>query len=349
MKLLVDLYKTRDLFSGLGQYSQNFEKELMSAIPPWIEPLFLIPPGFDLPRNPAAKWIRTTWLHRAFPRYNPNVNVWHSLHQFPSHPPPPSARQILTVHDLNFLTAKNASKAAKYLKKLQKNIDRADAITVTSAYTGKILAAHVNTGGKDITTIHNGVRLEPKPDAHRPTWLPDRPFFFTLSVFKEQKNFHTLIPLMNSFPGHQLVIGGNHQTAYGERIRTLVRDEGLGDRIFLPGILSDDDKYWLYSNCRAFFFPSLAEGFGIPPVEAMLAGKPVFLSRHTCLPEIGGDVAFYWDTFNQEEMASVIQKVLDDHYADPEKSSGVLQAYASKYSWENCIAQFIEKYRTYNV
>ena len=59
----------------------------------------------------------------------------------------------------------------------------------------------------------------------------------------------------------------------------------MADRVIIAGPVSADDKNWYYANCEAFAFPSLAEGFGLPVIEAMNHGKPVFLSRLTALPE----------------------------------------------------------------
>ena len=346
MKLIVDIYKTKDLYSGLGQYSLNFAIELMNYCPNSIKPVFLIPAGFSLPRHPEADRIRASFWQRLIPGSSPKADIWHSLCQFPSHLPHPSSKFILTVHDLNFLIEKKPAKASEYLKKLQKNIDRASAITVISDYTCKVLQENIDTGNKKVLTIHNGVRLEARPDAEMPRWLSDKPFFFTLSVFKEKKNLHTLIPLMEHFPDHLLVLGGNNQTSYGNRIREMIRDSIVSENIILPGTLDEDEKYWLYKHCKAFLFPSVAEGFGMPVIEAMLAGKQVFLSRSASLPEIGGVMAFYWDSFEASDMAAILRNGLALREQQPGLYSKEIMEYASRYNWESCIRKFLELYQT---
>ncbi|MEI7490691.1 MAG: glycosyltransferase family 1 protein [Bacteroidota bacterium] len=346
MRILVDLYKTKDLYSGLGQYSLNFADELMKYCPYSIEPVFLIPQGFTFPRNPEAEWVQTNFWQRILPRLSPKADIWHSLHQFPSHLPHPQSKFILTVHDLNFLTEKTPAKAAGYLRRLQKNVDRAAAVTVISDYTAQVLKEHIDTGNKKLVTIHDGVRLSTRPNAAMPGWLPDKPFFFSLSVFKEKKNLQALIPLMEHFPDHLLVLGGNNQTSYGDKIRGMIRDSSVSENIILPGVLDEDEKYWLYKHCRAFLFPSLAEGFGLPVIEAMLAGKQVFLSRMASLPETGGVLAFYWDNFDAREMASVLRNGLELREKEPGACSDEIRDYASRYNWENCIMKFLELYQT---
>ncbi|MEI8005144.1 MAG: glycosyltransferase family 1 protein, partial [Bacteroidota bacterium] len=346
LKLLVDIYKTKDLYSGLGQYSLYFANELLKFCPSSIRPAFLIPPGLHLPRYPEADWIRAGFWQRYIPRFSPTADIWHSLHPFPSHLPHPSSKLILTVHDLNFLIDKTPAKAARYLKKLQENVNRAAVVTVISDYTGKVLKEHIDTGSKQVFTIHDGVALEKRPDAEKPGWMPGSPFFFSLSVFKESKNIHTLIPLMEHFPDHALVLAGNNRSSYGERIREMIKASGNNNNIILPGPVNEDEKYWLYRNCRAFLFPSLAEGFGLPVIEAMLAGKQVFLSRSASLPEVGGVIAFYWDSFDASEMAAVLRNGIELRENDPVGSAKVTMEYASRFNWENCIMKFLELYQT---
>jgi len=344
LKLIIDIYKTKDLYSGLGQFSLNFADELIKYRPESLDLTFLVPPGSGF-KAPGSLSFRAGLLQRYFPGLSPHADIWHSLHQFPSHLPHPQSKFILTVHDLNFLTEKEPAKASKYLKRLQKNVNRAAAVTVISDYTGKVLSEHIDTGNKKVVTIHDGVRLEPRPDATRPAWMPDKPYFFSLSVFKEKKNFHTLIPMMEHFPDHMLVLGGNNRTPYGERIRGMIRDSAFPDNIILPGTLDEDEKYYLYKHCRAFLFPSLAEGFGLPVVEAMMAGKQVFLSRMSSLPEVGGVIAFYWDSFDAADMAAVLRNGLELRENQPGSCSGDIIAYASRFSWQNCITKFLDLYQ----
>ncbi len=78
----------------------------------------------------------------------------------------------------------------------------------------------------------------------------------------------------------------------------------------MPGQISDEDKYWFLKNCKAVLFPSKFEGMGIPPIEAMRFGKPVFASASSSIPEICEDNAFYWENFNPEDMKKSIKKFL---------------------------------------
>ena len=91
-------------------------------------------------------------------------------------------------------------------------------------------------------------------------------------------------------------------------------------------------------------FPSIAEGFGIPPLEAMHFGKPVFLSRFTSLPEIGGDAAYYFDDFDPEHMRSVLQSGLEDYVRN--NRFAAIQAQAAKFDWNKTAHEYLSVYRS---
>lgn len=341
--ILIDIYKINDLYSGLGQFSFHFAHEIMSQIPDEYQIHFLCPKT-SLTFNSKAKIIQANWIKRYVPNSNPTYDIWHSMHQFPSHFPNQKTKQILTIHDLNFLEEKTESKIKKYLKKLQQNVNKADVLVCISEFTKNILSQHINIGNKPIHIIYNGVKLNAFPKPQELPFGVKNKFFFSISVFKEQKNFEAIIYMMPQFPKHKLVIAGNHDTNYGNKIKQLIKKLNLEQQIILPGKISDADRYHLYQNCEAFLFPSKAEGFGIPPIEAMISGKPVFLSNYSSLPEIGGQAAFYFDSFNKKDMAQVIQNGLQQYHSNSASMSKFIQEHAHRYQWKNCIHNYLQLY-----
>ena len=91
-----------------------------------------------------------------------------------------------------------------------------------------------------------------------------------------------------------------HEPEYEARILEIAKKIGVADRLVMTGLISEEQKYRYLKECSLFVFPSIAEGFGLPVIEAMAFGKKVLLSRHTCLPEIGGDHAYYLDSDGEE-------------------------------------------------
>jgi len=343
MNLLIDLYKVKELYSGLGQFSYNYAEEIMRKPRPDLNITYLVPRNFEN-RN---KWnsIQVNLQNRYFPIFNKSYDIWHSLQQFPSHFPGKKTKFILTIHDLNFLYEKDEMHKLLYLRRLQRNIDRADYITAISDFTKKNIEDHLNLRGKKIRTIYNGISVDTHGPGLKPDYVDEKKFFFSIGIFNEKKNFHSLLPVMNYFKEYKLIIAGNTDTNYGRQIRKQIQDLNLTDRVILPGKISDDEKHWLYKNCYAFLFPSLAEGFGMPVIEAMKFGKPVFLSNYTCLPEIGGNLAFYFDDFNKEHMSSFIENKMSYFNDNQLILQDQIKKHADRFSWQTCIEQYTSLYQ----
>lgn len=114
------------------------------------------------------------------------------------------------------------------------------------------------------------------------------------------------------------------------------------DRIHITGGISESEKKWYYQHCTAFVFPSVAEGFGMPVLEAMDLGKPVFLSNLTSLPEVGGALAYYFTSFDPEEMRQVLQAGLT-HYSNTSPQDA-LHRHARSFSWLEAARKYLAIY-----
>ncbi len=342
--VLIDVYKAKDAFTGLGQFTQNYIDALASADLPDINITLLTPHRFEPGDKIGFDFIDANFRHRYLPNMNRNFDLWHSLQQFPSHFPTKYTRQILTVHDLNFLIEKSDEKAEKYLRKLQKNVDRADAITAISNSTKDAIEKNIDMKGKSVRTIYNGVKLDFINPGRRPEYVIKDHFLFAIGVFREKKNFKVLLPMMKYFGNHQLIIAGDNDGDYGNLMRRKIEALGLKGKVFLPGKVSDEEKSWLYRNCEAFLVPSSAEGFGLPVIEAMLAGKPVFLNSIDTLREIGGNVAGYFENFDEKHMADFIKTRLDEFSQNQSHESERLVSHAGKFNWQRCIGEYLELY-----
>lgn len=340
--MLVDLYKLKNEYTGLGQFAKNLAQELIAQKPDFLHITFLVPPesshSFD---SSGVDIMQTSWKMRYFPQLNTTFDLWHSVEQFPSFVPNSQTPWLLTIHDLNFLIEKEGTKKGKYLKSLQQNVRQANFLSTISHYTKDQLLKHVDLAQKGIEVIYNGVP-EGVPAFDKPHFVDEAPYFFSISHFSPKKNFEVLLPMMQHFNGYRLIIAGNYDTPYGKKIQQQIEKLGLSRQVILAGKISDAQKSYLYQHCSAFLFPSLAEGFGLPVIEAMFASKPVFLSRHTALPEIGGQVAFYFDSFNPEKMAQTIKKHLPQ--SESQAFKNMVRQHAARFSWERCAAQYIDLY-----
>lgn len=143
--------------------------------------------------------------------------------------------------------------------------------------------------------------------------LPDR-YLLYLGNFKPHKNVESLVQAFNkiagSFPEYQLVLAGPLD-ANGLRIKSLVSKKGLLDRIiFTDTIREEDHPEALLSMADLFVFPTLYEGFGLPPLEAMACGTPVLTSNLTAVPEVVGDAGVMVNPLDVDELSGAIAELL---------------------------------------
>lgn len=344
-KIIIDLYKSKNAYSGLGQFSIQFANYLSEHYAHEFEFHFLVPRDNDLTFSPLIKIKKVNPLLRIWKSSHEQYDLWHSLYQFAAHKPPSTFNQLLTIHDLNFLFEKTESKREKYLNRLKKEIERANHVTAISEFTKSQIQSSIPQSDKMVDVIYNGLEYLPDLDPTRPSYINGHKFFFTISLFSSKKNFEVLVSMMNHFPNTKLIIAGDHDTSYGEFIKKEISKLGLENQVVLPGKIPNSEKVYLYKFCEAFLFSSIAEGFGFPPIEAMQFGKPVFLSRFTSLPEVGGDAAYYFDSFEPESMANTIKQGLNDFQSNIYEREIEIKRQASKFTWKKSMEKYVSLYR----
>jgi glycosyltransferase involved in cell wall biosynthesis len=340
--ILLEMEKLKNPNSGLGQFCLHLGRQFHQLPHPNLEIDYYLPGTQKSVFGDETRFIKHSPLHKFFPYRGKHHKVWHCLHQNSAYLPlSKETKLILTIHDLNFMEKYKSIKRTIKLAGLQKKVDRADAITVISHFTEKMVRQHLKTGSKPIYVIPNGNTLEMVEDPTKPDFVQFHEFIFSLGIISKKKNFHVLLPLLEANPHLHLVIGGNNQGEYAAEIIAMAKKLKVEDRLHLPGTLKNEEKSWLYQNCKAFVFPSLTEGFGLPVIEAMSMGAPVFLSNRTSLPEVGGPEAFYWPDFDPKSMCKVFEEGMRDFdSARSERSKN----WASKFSWEAAALAYLKIY-----
>ena len=364
--LFIDAERLRDLNSGLGQVCLHLGRELVQQLrngrqsEPW-KLTFLVPAGQvgifgDTHSSVPIQYIEASWKQKLWIAGRPGLgqyDVWHCLHQDSVYLPRQSqGKLVLTIHDLNFLERPDYAdgKKARKLARLQRSVSRAAALTAISNYTAAGLKEQLHIpDSKPVQVIHNGVAVDPAnvtaeiPDSF--SSLAESPFFLFLGVIHPKKNVHTLLPLLEAFPDYRLVLAGPDGHPYTQHIREQAQKLGVADRLLMPGAVDESSKLWLYAHCDAFLFPSLSEGFGLPVAEAMTFGKPVFISKLTSLPEIGGKEAYYFENFDPERMAQTIDDGLRDFAQNPLRQDR-LRRRAAQFSWPNVAKEYWALYQS---
>jgi glycosyltransferase involved in cell wall biosynthesis len=342
MRILVDTERLRNPNNGLGQLCRRLGEELARQRPPRDHLTFLVPDARRGIFGADVAYATPRWWQRVLP--SGRYDVWHATHQDSAFVPSRGSRMVLTILDLNFLERADysASKKARRLASVQRKIDRASAIGTISAYTASVVRANLTVPDIPVEVIYLGNPLPPngsggtapRSDSTLAPLASGIPFFLFVGVLHPKKNLHTLLPMLAHLPGASLVLAGPDGHAYAARLREEADSLGLRDRVLIPGAIDDETKRWLYQRCTGLLFPSLSEGFGLPVVEAMSYGKPPFLSRLTSLPEIGGDAAFYFDSFDALDMAETVRRGLDRMAHDPALKDRLVQR-ANRFSWQD--------------
>ncbi|WP_439505111.1 glycosyltransferase family 4 protein [Sediminibacterium sp.] len=274
------------------------------------------------------------------------VDIWHTTSQdsayFPFHFKKPI---VFTIHDLNYYhdERKSMTKRNNWLKQLQKKVDASSHIVFISAYTAKDVQAHINLQGKPFSIIYNGCNFNETILPTIPIHVPKGPFIFSIGTIAVKKNFHVLPTLLANNQMQLIIAGITQQPRYVEQIIAEAKKWGVENRLIFAGAISENDKQWYYANCSAFVFPSLSEGFGLPLVEAMHFGKPVFISNATSLPEIGGDVAYIFPDFNPQNMQAVFAAGMKD-FEENNRAEKII-ARASLFNWDEAAHAYLNIYQ----
>lgn len=294
-----------------------------------------------------VKYIHQHSLHKFLMPLSGKFDIWSKTYQGTMYNP--SARRIksvLTIHDLNFMHegGKSSNKKRKYLKDLQQKIDASSHVVAISNFVLDDVKKHLNIKQKPISVIYNGCNISNVITAERPSDITPQPFLYSIGTIAEKKNFHVLPALLVN-NNYQLIISGTTQSAaYMQQIIDCAKQFGVADRVVFTGAISEAEKYWYYQHCEAFVFPSIAEGFGLPVIEAMHFGKPVILSTHTSLPEIGGPHAYYFQNFEPITMQQTLFNSLAHYQAL--KPQTAIKEWASQFTWQQAAIQYLNVYRT---
>lgn len=334
------------LSDGLGEFALQIGQRLAARAPAWREQhglalhfhvrerltgLF----GDAVGYLPVTRWQR--YRHVREQRFA----LWHSLHQLnKTLPPAGTGIRMVTVHDLNYLYGRNAFSTWRHHRRTRRLIARTDVLTAISRHTADDVRRHLGWTG-EIEVIPNGARsFVGHPREPLAGWPrePERPFLLHLSRMSPSKNPAAILGLAAAWPEMTFVMAGP-----ANEDATALRDANRLPNVQFHLGLSDAAKAWAFGACAGFVFPSLTEGFGLPPIEAMHFGKPVFLSRLTSLPEVGGEVADYFDDFSPAAMRAVVERGLARQAADPARAQAI-RDHAAQFDWDRAAGAYAALY-----
>ncbi len=345
-RLCVSFGKSTSLRDGIGEYSEQLGRRLASVATQLrdrhgVELMFHMHPSLHGRYGPEVGYLAADGWQRWRATSGPACDLWHRLDHFNRlHPTAGTRACAVTIHDLNFVYAKSGLSLFRGKMRVRRALSRNQHIVTISRYARDDLAARFGLE-QPVDVVHNGARSLVLSCGRSPIpVLEDAPFLFHLSRMSPSKNTRAVVELARAWPQMRFVLAGPSRSDSLQLRDELARAPLANLRLLLD--ISDDQKAWLYEHCAGFLFPSLTEGFGLPPIEAMHFGRPVFVSDRTCLPEIGGDAAYYLTHFDPAAMRAVIEPGIDPALAA--QRADHVRAHAAQYTWERAAAGYLALY-----
>lgn len=338
MRLGFDAKRFYNNSTGLGNYARNLigafdergMREAITLFTPRVSSPFLglLDQNQDrtvIPTKKGALW-RQVGIARDLEKKQ--IDVYHGLSAELPLQIPEGVKTVVTIHDMlfrRFPTYYSYFDRMIYDRKTRRAVEKADRVIAISQATKQDL---INYYGKDPDLIHVIPVICRMPiineagqtsDSDRISGIPEE-YLLCVSRFERRKNHLNLLKAMASLGSNapHLVLAG----ADGDQLKALrayVKDNKLQNQVSIvvnpPGTILSQ----LYANCRAFIFPSMYEGFGMPVLEAMQFRKVVMTTENSSMSEICGDSGLYFDAFDPESIAECIssasQGKLDEHSA----------------------------------
>lgn len=349
--VFLETHNTKNQFSGFGQFNAHLLRALKKVNDPDIQ--FVI---HDNKMSALKKELGNFYKYKhyfGFRRYKwgyvrKKYDLWHSLNQNTKIEPYHNIPYLLTVHDVNFIDEISSDLNHPRNLLFKEKIERSSAITYISEFARNSTHQYFDIPNIPEYVIYNGNPMESLSDLsnYKPETQISGKYLFTIGDFLERKNFHLLVEMIHFLPDFKLIIAGNNSRPYAEKVRETISQLKLENRVILAGRISEEEKQYHLKMCTAFVFPSLREGFGLPPIEAMRFGTPVFLANTTSLPEIGGKHAFYWNTFEPKEMADEIVNGLAIFEKNQSEYQENLKKQALSFNWEKAAQEYLEVYKS---
>ncbi len=316
----------------------------------------------SLPANLKIKRVRVGplgryWWSTGLPRYvrSSGIELFHGTNY--DVPPWRQCATVLTVHDLSLLIhpeTHEKRRVSRSRRRLPLMARAANAVIVPTESVRGEVCNHLGLSGDKVFAVPEAARacfrpmeLEATEDVRRRLGI-GTDFLLTVGTIEPRKNLLTLVSAFEELARErpvatlQLVIAGSRGWL-SESFFAALEKSPMRKRIILTEYLNDEELRALYSSCRAFVYPSIYEGFGLPPLEAMACGAPVITSRIPALEETTGGAAILVEPTSVEAFAGAISDLLD---RDDLRSrlSALGRSRAAEFTWERTARLTLEVY-----
>ena len=368
MRIGINASKVFDVHTGVGRYTSNLCSSILetgskkdyyfytpgrigNTIMTDIEGTLLEKPGTPIQNNT----LRILWEQIVLPIYSRKDRL--DLFHYTDHALSLLSRKcpiIITVHDIAYIRFPDLlNKARQVYKKyiLMESIKRASIIIADSYSTKRDIVEFFGINGKKIKVVHLGVESRFRPVSNVEEYrlknkLPSK-MILNVGTLEPRKNVVTLMKAFKKLmekdvDGYKLVIAGDKGWLY-EQIFNEVEHSDLKKEILFLGVVKDEDLPMLYNCADIFVYPSLYEGFGLPPLEAMACGIPVITSNTSSLPEVIGDAGIMVDPTDVNSLCEAMHSVLTNKKLWQHMSNKGLER-SKLFSWDNTVKQILKIY-----
>ncbi len=368
MPIYVDVSAAVHHRAGLGRYAENLTRALAPRLGEVLSLFYNreagIEPLSDLAHVPSRtvgfsykSWRMIVWMAQLaqipLNRMFPEARLFHATEHLLL--PLRGIPTILTVHDLIF---HHLPEHHKLLNRWYLNLAmplfcrRADHIIAVSEATRRDLLKLYRLPPEKITVIYEAADahfraqpLEVVAEVRARYQLPER-YLLYVGTIEPRKNLTRLLYVWEHlYAAHEappLVIVGKPGWLASDFFAAL-ENCTFHDYVLLTGYVDDEDLPAIYAGATAFVFPSLYEGFGFPPLEAMACGTPVACSNTSSLPEVVGDAALTFSPNNVNAMTEALRRILNDEALQAELRARGLQQ-ATRFSWAQTAQETLELY-----
>lgn len=274
-------------------------------------------------------------------------------------PPCVAGKKIVTVHDMVYKTFPETVRGrTRYMLEtgLKKSLKRADIVVTDSEFSKQEIIKYFPKAAEKIRVVYCGVNRErfypvteeEKLQAVRKKYHLDRPYFLYLGTVEPRKNLERLMAAYEKFatgkgqPPYLVLAGGKgwRDSSIYERAQS----ENLKENVIFTEYIPEEDLCPLMCGAKAFLFPSIYEGFGMPPLEAMSCGVPVLVGNAASLPEVVGEDAVLVDPFDVDSIAQGLERLsTDEALCQRLREAGPKRA--DLFSWERSAKALYEIYR----
>jgi glycosyltransferase involved in cell wall biosynthesis len=371
MRVGIDGYPLAEPRTGVGHYTLELARAL-ALISPGDDFELVSPAPFEvaaldevkhanlpnlLTKNPRASSIRGHWWSIGLPMYirRAGFDLFHGTNF--DVPLWKQGRSVVTIHDLSALLHpdKHRSRLVRRARlRLPLVVRFANIIITPTESVRREVCQRFKLKPAKVRAIHSAARTSftPVPFAEtaelRQRLRVEDDFLLFVGTLEPRKNLLTLLKAFAQIIGQselrpQLVIAGGAGWLMDEMF-AFIRKSGITERLRFTGYLSDEELRGLYSSCKVFIYPSVYEGFGLPPLEAMACGAPVIAGRIASLQEVLGSTARLVEPLDVEALAASIVELLKDESQRRALGAAGLK-HAAQFSWEQTARQTLDVYR----